>query len=388
MQKLFLLLDKLSTALNDKAVVKLTLSDKKNKESEISSTHVTLVELKGKVQCKVVTRFKTKDVTKNYSFAEALILIENLLTKDFLQANLKLSSSHIHYMRTSKGKEKIVEQKVQEAEVSMDHNRKKKKLVLAQRPYLVALGISNKEGKILKGKSSKFNQINKYIELLSTIIDSADLKDGFSIVDMGCGRGYLTFALYDYLQSHKKIECSVIGIEMRPGLVKECNNISESCAYENLKFIEGYIDAQQKSEADIVIALHACDTATDDAIAYGINNKSQVIVCSPCCHKQIRKEINRTNIISAITDYGIQLERTAEMITDTIRALVLNYYGYRTKIMEFIDSNHTPKNLLITGEYKKAPSATQKQAILDQINQLKKQFGIEKHYLQEILNIK
>ena len=231
----------------------------------------------------------------------------------------------------------------------------------------------------------KYKQINKYIEIIDGIVKSVKFDSSFTVVDMGAGKGYLTFALYDYLYNTLKLSPNVIGVELRKQLVDDCNQVAGKSSFANLKFIEGTIENSELPSIDMLIALHACDTATDDAICRGIKSNSKVIICAPCCHKQIRGQINPDNVMKSITQFGILKERQSEIVTDTIRALILEAYGYKTKVFEFIATEHTPKNVLIVG-VKAGKIEVPKKEILDQIQNIKKIFGIEYHFLEKLMN--
>jgi len=200
---------------------------------------------------------------------------------------------------------------------------------------------------------------------------------------MGSGKGYLTFALYDQLKNTLNYTPNVTGIELRQDLVSTCNDIAANAGFENLSFKEGNIETTPIDHPDILIALHACNTATDDAIAKGIHAKSKIIICSPCCHKQIRKQMKPTTEINSISQFGILKVRQAEIVTDTIRALILQAYGYKTNVMEFISTDHTPKNLLITA-IKESDPAKPISKYIEEINALKNLFGIKEHHLERL----
>ena len=204
---------------------------------------------------------------------------------------------------------------------------------------------------------------------------------------MGCGKGYLTFALYDYLHNKIKTTATVYGIEMREDLVNKCNSIAESVGYDKLHFKKGTIQDAVLPSIDMLIALHACDTATDDAIYKGIQANAKVIICAPCCHKQIRRQMAPDNELKSITKHGILLERQAEMVTDAIRALLLEANGYKTKVFDFIATEHTPKNVMIVGT-KTKDGKVNKAEWLTKVAELKKLFNIEYHYLEKLLQIK
>jgi hypothetical protein len=206
------------------------------------------------------------------------------------------------------------------------------------------------------------------------------------IADMGAGKGYLTFALYELLTQRLNMDVDIKGVEIRPDLVLKINEIINSNHLKGLEFVERSIQDFHPEKLDVLIALHACNTATDDAIASGIRAGAELIVCAPCCHKQIRQEMERSGKVDFITRYGIFLERQAVMITDTIRTMILEYFGYKTQVMEFIEMEHTPKNVLLVG--RKSSKNAKAPEILQQIADLKQQYGIEKHYLEEALDLK
>ena len=229
----------------------------------------------------------------------------------------------------------------------------------------------------------KYKQINRYVEIIEGILKDTIIKNNFSVVDMGSGKGYLTFALYDYLQN-KYDAVKVTGIEMREDLVLKCNNIAVQSKYSNLHFEKGSINETTLASVDMLIALHACDTATDDAIAKGIKANATYIICAPCCHKQIRKQMAPINALKLITKHGILLERQAEMVTDTIRALILEANGYKTKVFDFIEEEDTPKNVLIVGTKTNFSEELLKEN-MEKVQDLKTMFGIKEHYLETVV---
>ena len=252
--------------------------------------------------------------------------------------------------------------------------------------YLVELGILHPDGKPKKGKGDKFRQINKFVEIMDGLLVDllAQNRDRpLHITDMGAGKGYLTFALYDYLTHKKDTAVKMTGVEVRADLVVKCNIIAQISGFEHLKFAEGYIKNYPLPRTDVLIALHACDIATDEAIYKGIRAGAQLIVCAPCCHKQIRKQIDCTSPLQNMLQHGIFKERTAEMLTDTIRALLLEANGYSVRIFEFISLEHTGKNILLVAE--KCNPAPSELSVIEKINDLKAEFGVRRHYLETLL---
>lgn len=233
------------------------------------------------------------------------------------------------------------------------------------------------------GFSSKRWPTNKYLEIIEGLIESVTLPEEIHIVDMGSGKGYLTFALYDYLANEKGLNVQVTGIELREELVAYCNDIAKKCGFDKLKFVCKPIQEYTEKRIDILIALHACDTATDDAIYKGIVSNAQLIVCAPCCHKQIRQQVKGIEQESPILKYGIFKERQFEMVTDTIRALILEQHNYHTKVFEFISNEHTRKNVMLVGA--KDSSGIEDQTLQSKINDIKKEFHIDFHYLEKLV---
>jgi len=373
-------------SLNNNDFIKITLSNKRIKSSDLKTVFAKVVSIKSGIKLSFVYRYPTKDITKNFDFTESIQLIEKMLKTDFFQADLFTSKADWHLITNENNNVRITQKPASIAVVpAFLHDVEKNRLIdLENNVYLQELGIATSDWKIKKDMQDKFRQINKYIEIVDGIINSASLPASFSIVDMGSGKGYLTFALYDYLTNKLKLNPSIVGIELRKELVDNCNAIAKKAGFANLSFQAGTNETAELSSIDMLIALHACDTATDEAIFRGIKMNAKVIICAPCCHKQIRKQINPTNELKEITKHGILLERQAEIITDAIRSLILEAYGYKTKVFEFISTEHTPKNVLIVG-VKKNNENTINQEVLTQITAIKKLYNIDYHHLEKLL---
>ncbi len=232
--------------------------------------------------------------------------------------------------------------------------------------------------------NDKYLQVNRYLEILGPVIAEMKLTGPVRVTDMGSGKGYLTFALYEYLLRITGQDPVMTGVEARKELVELSNRIARDAGFKGLEFITGSILDAPLEKPDILIALHACDTATDDAIFRGITAGASLIVCAPCCHKQVRKEFGKGGAMDPVTRHGILEERQAEIVTDAIRALILEAAGYRTRVLEFISTEHTPKNVMIVG--RKTPSQTRRpERFLEQIGALKSLFGMGTHYLETLL---
>ena len=368
--------------------IKLTLSNKRDKNHELKNVFVKPVQIKSGFRLSFIYRYPTKDVTKNYDTFESLTLLRALLTTDFYKADLFTTTVDLHLTINSNGKSIIIRKTpVATAAPAAEHNKEKHRHIEAGgNIYLNELGITGADGKVKSDKQDKYRQINKYVEIVESIVKEANLPPAFTVADMGAGKGYLTFALYDYLTNTLKLQPEITGVELRQELVDSCNKIAGKSGFEKLSFRAGSIETTEIPAADMLIALHACDTATDQAIYRGIKAGAKVIICAPCCHKQIRKQMHPTNDLKAITSFGILEERQAEILTDTIRALVLKAFGYKTKVFEFISTEHTPKNVLIVGIKGKDDEAAGKLAI-EQIKNLKGLFNVEYHELEKLIGI-
>ncbi|NJL75234.1 MAG: SAM-dependent methyltransferase [Saprospiraceae bacterium] len=309
-------------------------------------------------------------------------MIEAYLTIDFFIGHLFAVDKDVVVESSKKGKTRIQTQKpTLVTPITRQHDKPKQRFVQPERPYLHSLGITAENGTVTKQGQAKYKQIDKYIEILHHLMAEVELPSPLKIADMGSGKGYLTFALYDYLTNVQQRQVVLQGIELRPQLVELCNQIAQALSFDDLSFSAQDINDFSASNLDLLIALHACDTATDVAIAKGIHANAKIIVCAPCCHKQIRQQMKGSLNLQPILKHGILEERQAEILTDGIRALLLEAHGYATKVFEFISTEHTGKNLMIVGIQQHRPNPK----ALEQVNILKQQFGIEFHYLERLL---
>lgn len=384
MTKLDEFLEQVSTAAVSKTLIKISIGHVREKASYLKKVFAKSVMIKDKLMLSFVYRYADKDVTKNFTIEESLTTIKKLLQDFFYNAELYTATQTNYFTQDEKGKERIVTKlsDIKKDVTIASHNKQKKRLIQANAFYLKELDITSADGLVKAAMQHKYKQINRYVEIIDGILKNVKVDNDFSVVDMGSGKGYLTFALYDFLQQ-KNIAASVKGIELREDLVVKCNNIAQLAKFKNLTFEKGSIQEIILPVVDMLIALHACDTATDDAIAKGIKANATYIICAPCCHKQIRKQMAPTNALKLITKHGILLERQAEMVTDTIRALILEAHGYKTKVFDFIEEEDTPKNVLIVGTKAISPDSIFKEN-MDKVKSLKEMFGIKEHYLETL----
>lgn len=382
-------LSAVKSAFAGNTLIKLRLGGYHGVEADLKSIDVKKIVAKGSEKFSFTFHYKTRDIIKNHIQPEALGHLRTALRDEFRSAQLATSEFDLSFERNGdKVRLKRTEIAGREAP-STEHNRAKNRpLTETDKPYLQALGISGKDGQVRNDAQDKFRQINKMVEIFAPLIQAIK-ADKPVIVDMGAGKGYLDFALYDYLANVAKRPAEVVGVEMRGKLVEDGNATAAASGFSDLRFVPGTILDYDAAGADAVIALHACDTATDDAIFRGIRAGASLIAVAPCCHKQIRRQMEAGKPaaqLDVLLRHGIFLERQAEMVTDTLRALLLELSGYRTKVFEFVSDAHTPKNNLIVAE-KDGRAGRDRDAVLKQIAEVKAMFGIEKHYLEGLLGL-
>jgi len=290
---------------------------------------------------------------KNLSRDQAVEKTEQALRKEFKQCQIITETEMVVILSNKRGefsfrtKEKQTERK----QGDMEHNRKKKYILEEGTPvpFLKDLGVMTAEGKIVHSKYDKYKQINRFLEFVEDILPELPQGREITLLDFGCGKSYLTFAVYYYLKVLKQYDLRVIGLDLKEDVIEHCNNLKEKYGYEKLQFLKGDIASYQGvDKADIVITLHACDTATDYALEKAVTWGAKVILSVPCCQHELNNQI-KNNILRPVLKYGIIKERMAALLTDAIRAEYLESRGYRTQLLEFIDMEHTPKNILIRG---------------------------------------
>jgi SAM-dependent methyltransferase len=372
----------LSLSVQHNNFVKLTLSKPIRKSDGLPNVYVRLIKIKDKEVFQFTYRFSTNDKVKNYTLSEAIAELETLLLENFRAATLFTLTADLMVF-ISKKKKVSYKSNAPSFKNKLPETHDKPKSRIASGNYLQHLGITDKNGKVIHKMADKYRQINKYLEIIEGLLKSTRLPKKINIVDMGSGKGYLTFALYDYLVNQKEYNATVTGIELREELVNYCNDVAQKSEFKNLSFVAQPIQEYDNDKIDILIALHACDTATDDAIYKGLVSKASLIICAPCCHKQIRQQVKGKEQESPLLKYGIFKERQFEMVTDTIRALILEKHNYNTKVFEFISNEHTRKNVMLVGtkSSKKADSIKVDSKITD----LKNTFQIDEHYLETLL---
>lgn len=374
--------ERAAAAVHKARFIKLTLGKSRHQgQPKLNNIYARPVKIKDKVQLQLTYRYADHDAVKNLPPNKAIAYLAEQLGTDFLSADLFTLDEQLSAVLSRKGKARFHTAPARHKEAAIVvHNRPKDRLIAEDRPYLIALGISDANGKVTPNGQKKYKQINKFVEIVDSLLLSSPLDDGAHIVDMGSGKGYLTFALHDHLLNNLGLKIQTTGVELRPALVQQCQQIAADSQLPCLEFVEGYINSYQKQNIDLLIALHACDTATDDALIQGIRAEAQMIIVAPCCQKQVRQAMRPPEALQALLRHGILLERQAAMLTDALRALYLESAGYQTKVFEFISLEHTAKNVMIT-----ATKASPRAEAIQEAQALKQQFGILRHRLEELL---
>lgn len=383
------LLSATRTAFTSGALLRLKLAGYHGSEPELKSIEIKKITVKGGDRFSFTYHYKTRDIIKNFIEPEALALLRTALADAFRSAQLTTTDFDMNFERFGDKMRLKRTEVAGRTAPSTAHNRAKNRpLTSTDKPWLKALGLAGKDGKVRHNAQDKFRQINKMVEIFAPLIQTIK-ADRPLIVDMGAGKGYLDFALYDYLATVAMRPVAIVGVEMRQQLVDDGNATARASGFDGLSFQADTIMDFEAGGADAVIALHACDTATDDAIFKGISANAALIAVAPCCHKQIRRQMadgRPDERLDVLLRHGIFLERQAEMVTDTLRALLLELNGYRTKVFEFVSDAHTPKNNLIVAE-KDGRMGRDRDAVLAQIAGIKAMFGIRQHYLESLLEL-
>lgn len=361
--------------------VKLSLGNYKGAEPHLQKVLVRLIETKKGTRLFVQSKYTQRDIVKNYPVDQGIEHIAGSLKTGFRNGHLFTSENDLQLDIGKRSSRLNIGRPTFTKTDDEQHDRAKHYLVDQNAYYLKALGITTDSGQVRASSRDKWKQINKFVEVLDGLFRGSKLaeKTAISIVDMGSGKGYLTFAAYDHFANTLGKNVTMTGIDTRTDLIEKCGGIAEAGEYEGLSFIASSIAETQIETADILIALHACDTATDDALFKGIQAGAEIIVAAPCCHREIRSQLKPPETLKGILKHPVLLERTAESITDGLRSLLLESAGYATKMFEFVPTEHTPKNnMLVAVKHERISDIS---SINDQIARIMHDFGIESQRL-------
>ena len=365
----------------DKDLIRIVISNPR-KTQDIVKYRIRPVLLKGELfyQCEAHT--KTQVFHENLSAKGLTDKLEEILPA-YKQMQLKSAKGEFTALINKKGKAAVrikpVTKDTPPVAADFSHNRKKRYLLPEGTPvpFLMDLGVMNQEGKILKNRYDKYRQINRFLEFIEDILPALPKDREVRILDFGCGKSYLTFAIYYYLRELQGYDVEIIGLDLKKDVIAHCSKLAVKYGYEKLHFIEGAIEEYDGTDrVDMVVTLHACDTATDYALYKAICWGAEVILSVPCCQHEVNAQMS-ADALMPVTKYGILKERFSAMATDAIRAALLEREGYETAVLEFIDMEHTPKNLLIRAVKKHALSNVQREKSGRMVREFLEEFGLK-----------
>ena len=356
-----------------KSIIKGTISNPRNNSKYIKG-YIRPVEIKENSMMQIELFTKTQSFAHNYNYDEFSEIINTIMLDSFFQLNIITNEYNYSFKYTKKNH--LLSNKIKNKEIktllNVSHNKQKKYILNDGNiiPPLVDLGVMTQDGKIVPSYYDKYRQINRFLEIIDDTIK--DFKEQeLNIIDFGCGKSYLTFIVYYYLVNIKKIKTNIIGLDLKADVIKKCNEIAKNYGYNSLNFEIGDISLYKHHfRVDLIITLHACDVATDYAMYHAIKLHSKYLLSVPCCQHEINNQIKKSS--SFLASYGIVKERMSALLTDTIRAKLLEYSGYNVDILEFVDFDASPKNLLVRAKYTGNSNAK----ALDEVNQILDEFKI------------
>ena len=372
----------LDICISDK-LIDMVISGQKNKsEDKAVKVRIRPVILKNEIEYQVSEFVGRKVLHSNHSAADVKKKIIDYMTEDFKQAQINMTDAAATIL-SSKSKtltckyKKAGQLKVQR---DLSHNRTKKYIIQEGKPvaFMIDLGVMGQDGQIIRTRYDKFRQINRFLEYIEDILPKLDKERELTIIDFGCGKSYLTFAMYYYLKELKGYNIRIIGLDLKADVIEHCNELRTRYGYDKLDFYVGDIATYKDvDKVDMVVTLHACDTATDYALAKAVKWGAEVILSVPCCQHEANRTI-KSDILSPVMDYGILKERMAAIVTDAARAKLLTANGYDTQILEFIDMEHTPKNLLIRAVKSSKEDISAREKTKDMLEALNLELTIDK----------
>jgi protein-L-isoaspartate O-methyltransferase len=375
----------LAGSLEEGTFVKLTLG--KGRRDGLRQAFVRLVDIRGEPHISISLRRVNKDVTENHRVADATGTIRGFLESSFGNAHLFTTLADVELLTNKKGEARLTRHKPTFTEQLATTHDRPKRYVLdpAEAPYLQELGIVSAEGKVRNDKADKYRQLQHLLKIFDDLAAKSSLSDRSSlrVVDMGCGKGYLTFALYDYCNNRLGVPTEVIGVDRNPELMKVCSDVAAKLGYERLRFECVDVATPNPQPIDVLVALHACDTATDDAIFRGIEAGASIIMTVPCCQKELRPQFRAPKDEQPLFKHDTYKDRFSQMLTDAMRGLLMESQGYRTRISEFISDAHTHRNVMIAGVLD--PSLRERDAKREDVAAMKQRYRVDHQRLETLL---
>tara|TARA_R110000868_G_scaffold388750_1_gene657819 strand:- start:9433 stop:10596 length:1164 start_codon:yes stop_codon:yes gene_type:complete len=339
-------IDAISSQLGEEGFEKCTFSSPVNKSQELKS--VVLSAVSNQQEVKAELRLQKHNDIKTILKDDFLANFLPAYLAQFKQCLVKSDSAETQILINKKLNSKILTKTTQKDDGSKAHNREKKYLLPdgVVCPFLIAIGVMAKDGWVKPTHYKKFRQINRFLELVDDLYKNEQL-DVFHAVDFGCGKSYLTFALYHYFKNIKQVNISITGIDLKQEVINHCNKIAGELSFERLRFVHGFIhDFKTDDPVDFVVTLHACDTATDDAILFSLRNKAKQMMFVPCCQHELNKQL-KNDESAILLKHGIFRDRMTAIVTDTMRTQLLEACGYKVQTVEFTSLEHTAKNILL-----------------------------------------
>ncbi|MEK4626888.1 MAG: SAM-dependent methyltransferase [Solibacillus sp.] len=345
--------EQLLALFTNKTLIQATISQPRQKSNDLKRVKLKPVEIRGEYMIQLEYQYERILKHSNIPLAELNRQFDELF-EQFRQAHVEFTEQTVQIQLSKKNKVLWkTDRSTSSKQLNLSHNRKKQYLLDDSRtyPFLVRLGVQSDDGKIKKQKYDKFKQINRFVEFIDDSLTYLPKDKQIRILDFGSGKSYLTFALYHYLKIEKGLNIRVTGLDLKKEVIEECNRIAHDLQYEDLEFLVGDInDYNEETAVDMVVTLHACDVATDMALARAVRWGAKVILSVPCCQHELNRQL-QAPALSIMTQHGLIKERFAALATDSIRAELLSLVGYETQLLEFIDMENTPKNILIRAYY-------------------------------------
>ena len=307
------------------------------------------INIKGRDYIQLEKFTDTQVFHENLDYEEAVDILVNMIMNEYRNINLFTLDADYQILVSKKGNIKVLQKEPTKQLKNEEHNKQKQYIINENEPsdFLTILGVMNEDGQVYKKKYDKFKQINKFLEIVDDSLAGKNIPDDFMIIDFGCGKAYLTFALYYYFYVIKKVKVKITGLDLKEEVIEFCNETAKKLNYENLKFTYGDIrNFEYKNKVDMIVTLHACDTATDAALVKAIAWNCDIILSVPCCQHEFFNKIKNDNL-NPMLKHGLIKERMSSLVTDSLRSLFLETKGYKVQLMEFISMEHTPKNILI-----------------------------------------
>jgi len=377
----------LAEAVRDRTFLRLVLSQPANQsESTASKVTVRLVDINGQTKYQWTSRANSQEKHQNLTADEFIVQTKGSFGSHFRDAHLFTTEADLT-IRWNFGKAQQIKRKppTQRVHEAADHNRQKQYRIPAgvPCPFLIEIGVMLPSGQVKPTMYNKFKQINRYLEFVEDLLPQLPAKGPIHVVDFGCGKSYLTFALHHLLTSIHQRKVSIVGLDVKADVIEDCSRVAQALNCEGLQFQFGRIENYSPTtHVHLAVSLHACDTATDDALAAAMRWESEAILAVPCCQHEVCQTMGRQSL-PGLTEFGLLKERFASLATDALRAQFLELHGYRTQVLEFIETEHTPKNILIRA-VKRHDAATDLPARQAAYDQLKAILGLTSWHLEQV----